>query len=237
MIYLRLDTKALTNGKLLAAGPLGFALYVKGLLYSKEHMLDGLVPKNAISLLTLGMDDADTIIAALVAHGLWVPCDEGWTVGADRWAEFQQTSAQVKQSREAAAERKRKSRGQSQECHSDVTRDQSVTLSKPEPEPEPEIKKNKQKETKSLPSPAGSQALQDAWGDWVRHRRELRKSLTPTQAEKVIKKIDSLGEFRAIRAIEHSITNGYQGLYEPTDQPQRRASGGGEVDLGGYERI
>lgn len=146
MVYIRLDTKALTNGKLLAVGPLGFALYVKGLLYSKEHMTDGFVPKSAVDLLAIGIKGVPKVIASLVTFGLWIECDGGWTVSPDRWAEYQQTAAQVAESREAAAERKRKSRERSQRDtpapsdggHTNVTRDKNEALSKPKPEPKPE---------------------------------------------------------------------------------------------------
>jgi hypothetical protein len=153
MIYVRLDTKALTNGKLLAAGPLAFALYVKGLLYSKDHLLDGFIPANALPILALGMDDAHCVVAGLVKQGLWVETDGGWTVGSDRWAEFQTTASQVNDSKRAAAERKARSRDRaksqqvggtsdncvtSDPCHANVTRDKKVTLSKTESEPESE---------------------------------------------------------------------------------------------------
>jgi len=153
MIYVRLDTKALTNGKLLAAGPLAFTLYVKGLLYSKDHLLDGFIPANALPILVIGMDDAKPVVADLVKQGLWVETDGGWTVGSDRWAEFQTTASQVNDSKRAAAERKARSRDRaksqqvdgtsdncvtSDPCHENVTRDKKVTLSKTETEPETE---------------------------------------------------------------------------------------------------
>ena len=147
MLYVKIDTRALTNGKFLAAGPLAFALYVKGLLYAKEHMTDGMVPHAVIPLLTLGMPDPAGVVAEMLRVGLWTEVEGGYTVGADRWAEFQTTKAQVEQSRGDAAERKRRSRERSKSGHADVTRDTvvthevchaDVTLPEPEPEPEPE---------------------------------------------------------------------------------------------------
>ena len=143
MIFVKLDTRALTNGKFLAAGPLAFALYVKGLLYAKDHMTDGVVPDSALPLLCLGIPDPFAVVAALVDAGLWEAIEGGYTVGADRWAEFQQTKAQVQQSRDEAAERKRRSRERHKDGHADVTRDTTsaalnVTLPESESESEPE---------------------------------------------------------------------------------------------------
>jgi hypothetical protein len=156
LIYVKLDTRALTNGKFLAAGPLAFALYVKGLLYAKDHMTDGLVPHAALPLLTLGMENAGAVVESLVSSGLWERTEGGYTVGADRWAEFQQTKAQVDQSREEAAERKRRSRERHKDGHADVTRDiqpvsQNVTLPESESESESEPESDTESEPYSLP--------------------------------------------------------------------------------------
>lgn len=162
MIYVRIDTKALTNGKLLAAGPLAFALYVKGLLYSKDHLLDGFIPANALPILAIGMSDVGDVVHALVAQGLWVAAEGGWTVGSERWAEFQTTASQVEESKRAAAERKARSRERaksqqvegtsdncvtSEPCHKNVTRDKKVTLSKTETETEPDTESETETET------------------------------------------------------------------------------------------
>lgn len=46
--------------------------------------------------------------------------------------------------------------------------------------------------------------------------------LTPLAVKKQFKKLAAIGEARSIAAIEHSIANGYQGIYEP-NQPGRAA--------------
>ena len=57
--------------------------------------------------------------------------------------------------------------------------------------------------------------FQTAWADWVQHRKELKKSLTPSTTKSQLKKMVADGKARSIATIEHSISNGWTGLYEP----------------------
>jgi len=50
---------------------------------------------------------------------------------------------------------------------------------------------------------------------WTKHRKEIKKPLTPTQAEAQLKKMDKMGIERAIAMMEHTIEKGWQGLREP----------------------
>jgi uncharacterized protein YdaU (DUF1376 family) len=62
-----------------------------------------------------------------------------------------------------------------------------------------------------FPSPAFAQAV----ARWMQHRRERRAPLTPTATAEWLRKCEAMGEARAIAAIEHSIANGWQGMFEP----------------------
>lgn len=64
--------------------------------------------------------------------------------------------------------------------------------------------------------PFSSEDFAQAWGRWEQHRRETGKKLTPTSVKLQFKKLAAIGEARAVRAIDHSIANGYQGIFEPT---------------------
>lgn len=65
----------------------------------------------------------------------------------------------------------------------------------------------------------------DAWAEWLRHRREKRQTLTPTAARRQLAKLAGMGPARAIAAIHHSVANGYQGIFEPSDQQQKGPHG------------
>lgn len=67
--------------------------------------------------------------------------------------------------------------------------------------------------------PFDSAAFAEAWEDWQQHRTEKRKPITPLSAKKALADLAKMGEPRAIAAINHSIANGYQGIYEP-DAPR-----------------
>ena len=67
------------------------------------------------------------------------------------------------------------------------------------------------------------EAFVAAWAAWETHRKEKRNAITDTTRLMQRKKLMKMGERRAIATIEHSITNGWLGLYEPDDntQPQK----------------
>lgn len=66
----------------------------------------------------------------------------------------------------------------------------------------------------SLPLPHGPR-FKEAWENWVKHRSEIRKKLTPTSTKAQLKKLGEMPEARAVAMIEHTISNGWQGLREP----------------------
>jgi len=57
----------------------------------------------------------------------------------------------------------------------------------------------------------------DVWDKWIRHRKEIKKKLTPTQSEGQIKKLTRWHEsgYDVNEIITTSIENGWQGLFEP----------------------
>ena len=72
--------------------------------------------------------------------------------------------------------------------------------------------------TQSDPLPAFGPAFASAWGDWIQHRKEKRKPVTPLSAKQALKDLEAMGADRAIAAIRHSIGKGWTGIFEP-DRP------------------
>lgn len=62
--------------------------------------------------------------------------------------------------------------------------------------------------------PFTSERFFEAWESWQAHRIEIKKPLKPTQTEKQLKMLASIGEERAVAMIEHTIEKGWQGLRE-----------------------
>ena len=90
----------------------------------------------------------------------------------------------------------------------------------------PYNKKESKKETKKRGREIGEEekvllswldenGLGDIWAEWEQHRKEIRKKLTPTTTLKQLKQLKKIGTARARAALEHSIQQGYSGIYEP----------------------
>ena len=105
--------------------------------------------------------------------------------------------------------------------HGNAVGNAPVTRHISESESEPDVKP-KAKDKPPLP-PAGGDALpvnlaspafRTAWAEWDQHRREKRQALTPTAKARQLAKLSEWGESRAIAAIQHSIGNGWTGIFE-----------------------
>ena len=68
--------------------------------------------------------------------------------------------------------------------------------------------------TVDLPLLLATDVFRMAWTDWVQHRREKRKPLTPLAVKKQLGELAEWGEARAVAAIEHTIKRGWEGIRE-----------------------
>lgn len=83
----------------------------------------------------------------------------------------------------------------------------------------------KRRVTKDPPSPPfESERFRQAWTNWEDHRRQKKKPLTPTTIVEQFKYLASLGESEAIKTLEFSTRQGWEGLYPPKDGSGGRAS-------------
>lgn len=73
------------------------------------------------------------------------------------------------------------------------------------------------KEPPNIPPELDHPQFREAWEKWKQHRAEKRKPLTPTSTAQQFAELAKLGLERAVAAIEHSIAQGYQGIFEPKD--------------------
>jgi hypothetical protein len=56
--------------------------------------------------------------------------------------------------------------------------------------------------------------FQGMWAEWVQHRKEIRKTLTPSTIKTQLKKMGKMGKARSTAMMQHTIANGWTGLYE-----------------------
>lgn len=71
------------------------------------------------------------------------------------------------------------------------------------------------------PLPFASPAFADAVARWERHRAEIKHKLTPEARKAWLKKCEAMGEAAAIAAIDHSIANGWTGMFPPKTEDHR----------------
>jgi hypothetical protein len=80
-------------------------------------------------------------------------------------------------------------------------------------------RKSKRKSSipKPIPIPKELQSpdFVTVWDQWIQHRQEIRKPLTPTSTSQQLNKLVCWGPSRAIAALQHTIANGWQGIREP----------------------
>ena len=103
-IYVKLVCEALTDAKLLAAGPNGFWIWARGLLYAKQHLTDGVIPNDAMPLVAFGIPNPELEVSKLVTLRLWEPCEAGHRVPEKTWFKYHASAAHVNEISEVRRE-------------------------------------------------------------------------------------------------------------------------------------
>lgn len=70
-----------------------------------------------------------------------------------------------------------------------------------------------------IPPDLDTPSVRKALGDWIEHRRQGRGKLTAKAIELAVRTLAKMGPARAVRAIEHSVANGWAGIFEPSGAP------------------
>lgn len=71
---------------------------------------------------------------------------------------------------------------------------------------------------------ASDEGFVNAWQDFVIFRSQSGKKLTTISISRLFTKMEKWGPAVAVEAIENSITNGWQGVFHPTDKTQPKRS-------------
>jgi len=72
--------------------------------------------------------------------------------------------------------------------------------------------------------PFGSEAFIASWKSWVAYRKEMKKKLTDSSVQAQFREFALWGEQKSTEAIEQSIKQGWQGLFEPNKKFGAKAS-------------
>jgi hypothetical protein len=116
--YINLDTALFTHGKIIRAGKDARDLFIGALMWSRENLTDGLIPAEVIHLLDPTVPDPATArgLADRLVKVRLMRRSRGYHQGFHNpyqipdYAEYQQTSEEVKRAREQAKERQRRYR-------------------------------------------------------------------------------------------------------------------------------
>lgn len=106
MAWVKLDDAMPTHPKLMAAGPVAFALDVAGICYSNKHSTDGFIADYALAALFPGMPNPRKVAGKLVEVGRWVEVEGGWLIHDVH--DYQPTAEQQKEISKKRAEAGRK---------------------------------------------------------------------------------------------------------------------------------
>ncbi len=89
----------------------------------------------------------------------------------------------------------------------------------------------------ALPPELDFSDFRDSWDRWGEYRKQARlKAYTDIGAQAQLSKLAKIGKDRAITAIENSIANAYQGIFEPKHHSGKTPAGQSTIP-GEHERI
>jgi hypothetical protein len=102
--WLRIDDRIRTHPKIVRAGLSGW-VHLCGICYCREHLTDGLIPFEALPMLTPGVPDTTPHEERLVKVGLWVREVDGYQI--HDFLEWNPSRAEVEAIRQTDRSRKR----------------------------------------------------------------------------------------------------------------------------------
>lgn len=185
MAWARIDDGILDHPKVLMAGEDAGNLFIRSIIWCNKHLTDGFIPHEACTIFTRKRDWRKHV-AALLRVGLWAETEGGYRIRG--FLEHNASAEEVKQKREDAAERQRKSReakaAQSQVSHENVTRDKRVT-SASVTAPSPLLSSPLQIQEKRDPPvvPQGDDDVGAPPAKSTRRKRELSEASLAVQSE------------------------------------------------------
>jgi hypothetical protein len=74
-----------------------------------------------------------------------------------------------------------------------------------------------------FPENLDNEEFRCSWTEWVEFHREIKKKLAPSTVSKQLELLATWGSVKAIQAIQASIGNGWQGLFDPSQRTGKAA--------------
>lgn len=101
MLYAKIDVALARNERLLTAGPLARLLYVQAVLYARENLTDGRIPRIALPIVAIDIPTPAKLMRRLVETGALDETDGGWQIPAHVWRKWAPTAEQIHAKTEA----------------------------------------------------------------------------------------------------------------------------------------
>jgi hypothetical protein len=98
-LFAKFDCDILVESKIIEAGPEGFTMWSKGILYGVLHLTDGFVPDSVIPLIGAGIKKPKRVAERLVEVGLWIKCENGYRIEQKKWEKHHVTREEVEKKR------------------------------------------------------------------------------------------------------------------------------------------
>lgn len=232
-LYVKLQTEILTDPKILMAGPEGFTMWAKGLCYALQHLTDGFIPQESLQILGIGLKKPEQIAKKLCELGLWKKVDGGYTVGLDKWAKYQRTSEEVELKKAQNRERQQRYRDSLQSGDKRVSNDErNALLTLPDNRSQITDNNNNPLTPKGESWHCLPVEFHEPAKVWSEYRRESNIKAWKEVTWKSQPKAFDNDASRFARAVEYTISKGWQGLQEPKDVPLKVVGGGREIDEG-----
>jgi hypothetical protein len=153
--------------------------------------------------------EASTLIDALVGSGWVDSCDTNrliihdWETGCDEW--IKKRIKRINGAADNGCQRHPKSASLGKvrggKVRIGIERGSGGKPNKPVPPPIPDV--------------LATDTFKATWSDWLAYLTERKKPPTERTVKMQLKKLEAMGHDQAIAAIETSITNGWQGIFEP----------------------
>jgi hypothetical protein len=135
-LYAKIACSLPDDPKIIRAGPMGELLYIRSVLWCREHLTDGVIERPVVPRLTIGFPHPSRAISRLLAANLWTTHDLGFAIPRQIWTKWNPTADQVKAKRDQETARKRAYRGSVSQRDTWDTRRQSETETEAEAETE-----------------------------------------------------------------------------------------------------
>lgn len=105
MGWAKFDDGFTEHPKVVAAGPWGELLAMRGVIYAARYETDGFIPSGQLPRLSVGIPAVKRRVSELISVGLWEETDGGWLI--HDFLDYHPSKAEREEERQAARERMR----------------------------------------------------------------------------------------------------------------------------------